>query len=130
MTGVLIVLDADDDDPAQIEAALLDRCRTVSLLPTAVVAARRELESWFLGCKESLRGVCGIRSDAEAPDGPEGIRGAKERLSRNMEGNRRYVEVVDQPALAARMDLDLARQRCPSFQRLIAGLERLLTESG
>lgn len=45
-----------------------------------------------------------------------------------MVGNRRYVEVVDQPVLAARMDLDLARERCPSFQRLIAGLERILTE--
>ena len=76
----------------------------------------------------SLRGVCGIRTDAEAPVGPEEIRGAKERLSRNMEGKRRYIEVLDQPVLAARMDLALARQRCPSFQRLAAGLERLLAE--
>jgi len=128
VTGVLVLLDADDDDPAQIEAALLDRCRIASSLPAAVVAARRELEAWFLGCKESLRGVCGIRADANAPEGPEEIRGAKERLSRNMEGNRRYVEVVDQPVLAARMDLDLARQRCPSFQRLIAGLERIVAD--
>lgn len=86
-------------------------------------------EAWFLGSKDSLRGVCGIRTDANAPEGPETIRGAKERLSRNMEGGRRYIEVVDQPVLAARMDLDLARQRCLSFRRLITGLERILAES-
>lgn len=45
-----------------------------------------------------------------------------------MDGNRHYVQVLDLPVLAARMDLDLARQRCPSFQRLIAGLERILAE--
>jgi len=33
-----------------------------------------------------------------------------------MEG-RRYVEVADQPAFAAHMDLDLALQRCASFRR-------------
>ena len=53
----------------------------------------------------------------------------KERLTRNMIGRRRYLPMKDQPVLAAKMDLDLALQRCPSFQRLLAELERLLAET-
>jgi hypothetical protein len=124
LSGLLVLLDADDDDPASLEAHLVERCRAASALPTVVVAARRELESWFLGGKEAFRGFRGIRPDANAPPDPESIRGAKERLSRNMAG-RSYVEVDDQPAFAERLDLDLAFQRCASLQRLAAELERL-----
>jgi len=126
--AILVILDADDDDPEQIESFLGARFRAATPLPSAVVVATRELEAWFLGSKDALRGVCGIRQNANAPDRPEEIRGAKERLSRNMEG-RRYLPVTDQPKLAARMDLERALQRCASFRRLAAALERLLRES-
>jgi len=128
LTSILIVLDADDDEPARLENTLLERARRVTRLPIGVVAANRELEAWFLGSKDSLRGICGIRPDANAPPDPEKIRGAKERLSKNMPG-RIYVPMTDQPALAARMDLDKAMERCHSFRRLISELERILTES-
>jgi hypothetical protein len=123
--AVLVILDADDDEPLRLEASLLERCRKASHLPSAVVAACREFEAWFLGSKDSLRGVCGIRQTANAPDGPEAIRDAKGRLTKNMD-DREYIEVDDQPALAARMDLDLALRRCLSFQRLMSELERIL----
>lgn len=129
IVGVLVILDSDDDDPESLETSLLHRCRQAIHLPVGVVAARRELEGWFLGSKDSLRGICGIRGNANAPDGPETIRGAKERLTRNMEGNRRYLEVDDQPVMAARMDLERALQRCVSFRRLSEELERILRES-
>jgi hypothetical protein len=128
ISGVLVILDADDDEPGPLEALLLERCRAITPLPTAVVAATRELEAWFLGSKDSLRGVRGIKPDAKAPNDPEAIRGAKERLSRNMIG-RHYLPVDDQPAFAARMDLELAQQRCASFRRLATGLEKILSES-
>jgi hypothetical protein len=117
VSAVLVLLDADDDDPFELEAALLERCRQATALPAAVVVAQRELEAWFLGCKDALRGFRGIRADANPPPDPEGIRGAKERLSKNMEGGRRYLATDDQPAFAARMDLDLALQHCASFRR-------------
>ncbi|HEV2851278.1 MAG TPA: DUF4276 family protein [Thermoanaerobaculia bacterium] len=126
--AVLVILDADDDDPFLLEATLLERCRKANSLSTAVVAACRELEAWFLGSKDALRGVCGIRLDANAPPNPESIRDAKGRLTSNMAGSRRYLEVADQPVLAARMDLDLALQRSLSFQRLVSELERILSE--
>ncbi|MGH7342125.1 MAG: DUF4276 family protein, partial [Candidatus Rokuibacteriota bacterium] len=82
---MLVVLDSDDDDTAVLRSELLERCRQATPLPVSVVLARRELEAWFLGAKESLRGICGIRHDAVAPDDPESIRGAKERLTQNMD---------------------------------------------
>lgn len=122
--GLLVILDQDDDDVESLESDLTRRGRETTDVPLYVVAAERELEAWFLGCKEALRGVRGIRSDARSPSEPESIRGAKERLSRNMEG-RRYVEVDDQPAFAEAMDLGLASERCRSFRRLAQAVERL-----
>lgn len=125
--AVLVLLDADDErDPRRLETELERRCRAATSLPAAVILAQRELEAWFLGSKDALRGVCGIRPDANAPPDPEAIRGAKERLTRNMTGGRSYLEVDDQPSLAAAMDLSLAAQRCPSFARLRACLASLL----
>jgi len=125
--GIVVVLDADDDCPAKLGTELLARCRESTALPVAVVLANREFEAWFLGAKESLRGVRGIRQDATAPRDPEAIRGAKERLSGNMLG-RRYLGVDDQPALAAALDLDLAARRCPSFAKLLRDVKGLLSD--
>jgi len=116
--SVLVLLDADDDCPAELGPELMERCRQTTQLPAAVVLANKEFEAWFLGAKESLRGVRGIWENAVAPANPEGIRGAKERLSDNIAGRSRYLEVVDQPALAAAMDIDLACSACASFRRL------------
>lgn len=126
VAGVLVLLDADDDDPIELESALLQRCRSVLQQPARVVVACRELEAWFLGAKESLRDVRGIHSDAVAPEDPEAIRGAKETLSRNFKDS--YLEVDDQPALMSRLDLDLASQRCPSFRRLRQAIQELVSE--
>lgn len=123
--AILVILDADDDPPGDLAEALLRRAQKETRLPTLVAVANREFEAWFLGAKESLRGVRGIRDDAVAPPNPEGIRGAKECLARNMR-NRRYLEVDDQAALASRMDISLARRRCPSFDRLVEGLLHLV----
>ncbi len=128
--GVLVLLDADDDCPATLGPALLERCRGVTRLPSAVVLANKEFEGWFLGSKESLRGVRGIRQDALAPPAPEGIKGAKELLSRNMMAGRRYVAVDDQAALARRMDLEMARGRCPSFDKFLRDVDTLVSQLG
>lgn len=124
--AVLILLDADDDCPAELGPRLVSQCAKATDLPAAVVLASRELEAWFLGAKESLRGVRGIRADATPPANPETIRGAKERLTQNMEG-RTYLEVDDQPALAARFDMHVARQACPSFNRFLREVARLVS---
>lgn len=125
VTCVLVLIDADDDCPAKVGPELFRRCKKITSLPVIVVLANREFEAWFLGAKESLRGFCGIEATAIAPPSAERIRGAKEALTQNMKGGRRYLAVDDQLSFVERMDLSLARQRCPSFQRLCKEIERL-----
>lgn len=124
--AILVLLDADDDCPAELGPQLLKRCKTVTQLPASVILANKEMESWFLGGKESLRGVRGIKGDATAPLTPESIRGASERLSQNMEKGRRYVGPDDQPALVKYIDFLVTRQRCPSFEKFLRDVEYLI----
>ena len=121
-SAVLVLLDADDDCPAQLAPALLERARAVTSLPVSVVFAVREIESWFLGGIESLRGLRGIAADAVWNDDPERPRGAKGRVEEMM-GGRGYVDRTDQPALMAKLDIDAARVRCPSLDKLLRDLE-------
>ncbi len=126
VTGILVILDADDDCPAELGPQLRDRARQTTQLPIMVILATREMEAWFLGAKESLRGVCGIMPDATAPGDPESIRGAKERLSRNMQAGRRYLDVDDQAPLAQQMDFEAARRQCRSFDKFLQDADQLV----
>ncbi len=56
-------------------------------MPIAVVLAKREFESWLLGCKEAFQGFMGISPDTIAPDNPEDVDG-KGRLKQNMQGTK------------------------------------------
>ena len=126
-SGILIVFDSDDDCPAQLGPALLQRAlRTRGDLSIGVVLATREFESWYLAAAESLRGQQGLSLDLRPPRNPEAVRGAKEWLSRRMPREQPYSATVDQPALAASFDLNLAR-RAPSFDKCYREIERLLT---
>lgn len=126
--AVLVLLDADDDCPAELGPKLLNRIKKGhgDLSAASVVLPKREFEGWFLGSLQSLRGVRGIADNASSPPNPEEIRGAKERLSEFMVSKRTYVETTDQPALAAKFDLNLARKRCPSFDKFRRDFERLI----
>lgn len=126
--AILVLLDADDDCPAKLGPSLEERAPSVSTVPVRVVLANREFEAWFLGAKESLRGIRGIRGGATAPAFPEAIWGAGEHLSKNMLEGRRYLGVDDQPAFAAKFDLDVARQKCPSFDKFVRSLDWLLDQ--
>lgn len=124
--GIMVLIDSDDDCPAELSVELLNRAKKTTQMPVSVVFAHREFECWLLGSKESLRGINGIVENATAPSNPENIRGAKEHLTRNMTRGRRYLAVDDQVTFAERFDLNLARQRCPSFDKCCREVERLL----
>ena len=124
--AVLVLIDADDDCPAKLGPSLLRRLRgRLPDRPSAVVLAKREFEAWFLAAARSLRGCRGLAQDLGPPAHPEEIRGAKEWLARRMG---RYRPTLDQPALAAVMDLEEAR-RAPSFDKLWRDLERIFGEA-
>ena len=126
--AIFIIFDSDDDCPAELGPALLRRASQArSDLPIAVVLAKHEFEAWFLAAAESLRGQRGLGDDMHPPNDPEAIRGAKEWLSNQMEGSRKYRETQDQPALTARFDLEQARQT-DSFDKCYRDIVRLLSE--
>ena len=126
--AILIILDADDDCPAQLGPELLNRASQVrSDLPIAVVLAKHEFEAWFLAAAESLRGQRGLRNDIHPPNDPETIRGAKEWLHQRMESGKTYRSKRDQPALAALFDIEQARQ-ANSFDKCYRDIVRLLNE--
>ena len=126
--AIFILLDSDDDCPAQLGPELLCRARQVrSDLPIAVVLAKREFEAWFLAAAESLRGQRGLKNDLEPPNNPEEIHGAKEWLSHRMEGTGAYSPTVDQPGLTVRFDF---AQAChaDSFDKCYRDIVYLLNE--
>lgn len=113
---VLLLIDAEDDCPAELGPALLARAKAARAdILIGVVLAKREFEAWFLGSLESLRAEYGIAPDVRLHRDPEDIPGAKEHL-RDLLGVP-YSEVIDQPAIAARFDMVAARNSCPSFDK-------------
>jgi len=124
--AILILIDADDDCPAVVGPALVDRARRArGDVPTAVVLAKREFEAWFLASLDSLRGRRGLSPQLPSVPDPEVVRDAKGFLSRCMPGTRAYSPVVDQPALAAQFDLESARRGSESFDKFWREVQRL-----
>lgn len=125
--AILILLDSDEDCPATLGPALLDRAqRTRSDLPIAVVLAKHEFEAWFLASAESLRGARGLSPDLAPPPDPESIRDAKGWLSQRLPVRDSYRETLHQASFADRLDLDLARARSGSFDKCYRDVQRLL----
>lgn len=117
---ILVLLDADDDCPATVPAAVA--ARVAAVIPhrrVSVVYANREFESWFIAGADSLNGKRGFRLQEAIPDDPDSIRGAKEWISAQIPAGR-YHEVTDQPAFSAAVDLEIVRAKSRSFRKIIA----------
>ena len=123
--GVLIVVDSDDDCPKALAPVLLDRATRAAggRWPVGVVLAKMEFESWFIAAAESIAGHSSLPTGLCAPADPESIRDAKGWLEKAMPPGRKYSETVDQPSLASKFDLKVAR-RAPSFDKMFREIER------
>ncbi len=115
---ILILLDADDDCPAELGRQTLEKARDIAPhRRISVVLANREYEAWFLAAAESLNGCRGFlveelgEFDAEQPRNAKGWMG--ERMASGT-----YRETTDQPAFSAKIDLDQAFNRSRSFRKL------------
>jgi Domain of unknown function (DUF4276) len=125
--GVLVVLDADDDCPADLGPSLLARAQAARLDKTvSVVLPKQEFEAWFLAAAASLRGRCGLPDDLMAPASPEAIRDAKGWLTNQRTDGLSYSPTVDQAALGSAFDIEQARQAAPSFDKFCREVEKML----
>ena len=122
---VLLLIDADEDCPAELGPSLLTRAQQARRdILIGVVLAKCEFEAWFLGSLESLGEEYRLVPDPALPRHPEEIRGTKEHLGTLL--GIAYSEVVDQPSMAARFDMGTARKTCPSFDKFWRTAEWLL----
>lgn len=125
--AVIVLIDADDDCAAALGPKLLARAEVVrpgSLV--AVVLAVKEYEAWFLAAAASIAGRRGLADDLASPSDPEAIRDAKGWLQARRTDGLAYSPNLDQPALSGLLDLELARSRSASFDKLWRELERIL----
>lgn len=115
---ILILLDADDDCPAKLGAAILARARAcVPHRQVSVVLANREYEAWFIAAAQSLDGKRGFAFDPKSQVDAEGKRDAKGWIKKHMRGGS-YGEMTDQPGFSALMDLQQAFDNSRSFRKL------------
>lgn len=122
--GILVLLDADDDCPAVWGPRLLGWARKARAdRGISIVLAHVEFETWFLHAASSLRGKRGLAEDLISPPDPEKVRDPKGWLAQRLPNG--YSETVDQPALAALFNWQLA-EASPSFSKLLRDLKRLL----
>lgn len=129
--AVLILFDGDEGCSVELAERVRGWARAAAGdTPCEVVVAVREYETWFLAALESLRGQRGIQSDATAPASPESRRDAKGWLEEWMPKHVGYSETLDQPALSARFDLELAFRRNRSFRKLVTSIGWMLEEIG
>lgn len=127
--AVLVLLDADDDCPAELGPQLLDRTTAATRCPSAVVFALREFEAWFLAAADSLRGRRGLPDNLATHPDPEAVRDAKGWIQQHRTDGFAYSPVADQPALAGIFDLPMARAHAASFDKLWRDIERLMRET-
>ncbi len=117
--GIVVLVDADDDCPAELAPAMATRAaESRSDRRISVVVAKSEFESWFVAAADSLAGYRGLSDRLVAPANAERIRDAKGWLSSNMPTGSTYRETIDQAAFASKIDLKKAQQ-APSFDKFV-----------
>ncbi|MFA7240008.1 MAG: DUF4276 family protein [Sulfuricellaceae bacterium] len=121
---ILILLDADDDCPAELGTQIKKKAaECVPHRRVSVVLANREYEAWFIAAAESLDGNRGFSFNPQDIADAERPRNAKGWIEARMTGGA-YRETTDQPAFSARMDLQQAFDGSGSFRKLCREWER------
>jgi hypothetical protein len=115
---ILIVLDADDDCPKTLGIDIRQRAQQhVPHRKVSVVLANREFEAWFIAAAASLNGARGFSMAPNEQIQAETPRNAKGWMRERMKGGT-YSEILDQPAFAAKFDIQQALENSRSFRKL------------
>ncbi|CAN3982856.1 DUF4276 family protein [Kitasatospora purpeofusca] len=126
--GILALIDADDDCPAELGPALLRRA--VAVRPdrrVSVVLANREFEAWFLAAAPSLGGHAGMPPGLTVPGDHETRRDCKGWLTHHRTDGGQYRPRVDQAPLATAFDMDMAQANSSSFDKFCRDVSYLIT---
>lgn len=124
--AIVVLLDADDDCPAELGPTLRDQVQAVRKdFRFGLTVAKREFEAWFVAAAESLRGVNHLAPDLQRPNAPEEISDAKGWLKTHSTLGR-YSETLDQPVLSSAFDIDEARTYSDSFDKFWRELHRII----
>ena len=114
---MLVVMDADKDCPKEINGRLLGWAKSDHAdLQVGVVVIKREMEAWFVA--GSNRWEKEKHGDAESCRDPKGW------VAKNLI-NGHYAETVDQARMAAKLDIERARE-ASSFRKFVRDVSRLL----
>ena len=130
--AILVLVDADNECPSEQAIDLAKKAGALNLnIPVAIVYARSEYETWFIGSLyqdkgKRIRERLGISECVRSPHNVEDIRDAKNWLTSRMPGDRAYKETEDQEPLTHHIDLELAYSRSRSFRRLCHAVEELV----
>ena len=108
--AIVIIADSDDDCPRNLatKVSRIAADRNIGM-PVAAVCPNKEYEAWFIASIEDIRGSAigqrGVTIDpnAECPDDPETIRGAKGWITRQMPKGMAYKPSQDQTPLTEKI---------------------------
>lgn len=126
---VLLLLDADNDAACTRGPDLQGRLqRALGSRHCAAVLAVREYENWLIGDAPSLSRDGAFRDKISRQRNPESVLDAKRWLNDRRTAKHRYDPVKDQARLTELIDLEVVRQRCPSFDKFWREVERLATD--
>lgn len=128
--AILVILDADDDCPAELAPKLLARAKSVTNVPIGVVLANRQYETWFLASLRTLQRAGEIPADAKLPRYAdiEVEQGCKDKLSKIL--GRKYNERNDQPEFTEYLSFrKTMKSRSRSYRHLLDTLERLTLDA-
>lgn len=114
--AVLVLVDADKDASCTLGPALLARAQAVTAVPVIVIVAERDFEDWIYAAAEHL----GL-GDATWSSSVRGKSAIESLLSPG-----KYVKSTMQARLTQRMNLDVARERNSSLDRLLRKVDEVL----
>lgn len=116
--GVLVVLDAESDPACELGPALLERAADAAApLPARVCLAVRKFENWIAASD--------LHEPVWAPGEAGYEAGGADTAIRAWSPTGVYAKTAMQAGFAARLDLSIVRERCPSFQRLLVRVDEL-----
>lgn len=116
---LVVIHDLDDRKEKELRSVLESQIQDLDFKRTVVLIPIEEIEAWLLADSNALRSVFRMRTAPAVPRNPETITNPKEHLAGLVSRNSktRYVNTIHNRKIAAAIQIELVKDRCPSFAR-------------